>query len=102
MQAHVWLLLLAFAPGTAGAQTLYKCVQGTAVTYSSTACETLGLKSGGEIRDRVTTLPLSSAAQRAPAQTQKPGSVQGKDNEIDLPKASTTKPVNPLVEKLAK
>jgi hypothetical protein len=104
MRHPVWLFFFAILPATAGAQTLYKCLQGTAVTYSSTPCEKLGLKSGGEIQDRVTTLPPSSRAQRQPppASRASPAPTGGKENEIEMPKTSAVKPVNPLIEKLAR
>ena len=36
--------LLLVPPGKASAQTMFKCLKGTAVTYSNTSCEQLGLK----------------------------------------------------------
>ena len=96
------LIVALLCPVAAGAQTMYKCLDGRAVTYSNTPCEKLGLKKAGEVADRVTTLPsLAPAAAKSPstsgAQT---GAVPG--NEVDLPKTSTTRPVNPLIEKLSK
>lgn len=102
------MLVAAAAPRPALAQGVVKCLDGKAVTYSNTPCDKLGLKSAGEVRDRVTTLqmappPAAKGATKgpaAPAAAGKPGTVPG--NEIDLPKTSTVKPVNPLIEKLAK
>ncbi len=97
------MIFLGVVPAISGAQPLYKCVQGTAVTYSSTPCDKLGLNSGVEIRDRVTTLPMGvSAGGKAPPSKQNPAPAGGKENEIDMPKTSAVKPVSPLVEKLAK
>ena len=97
------MIFLGVVPGISGAQPLYKCVQDTAVTYSSTSCEKLGLKSGGEIRDRVTTLPTGvSAGGKVPQSKQNPPPATGKENEIDMPKTSAVKPVAPMIEKLAK
>lgn len=97
----VFLVLL--APGAAGAQTVFKCLDGRSVTYSNTPCEKLGLKTAGEVADRVTTLP---AIRPAPAATKnQPGAAPGNvvsGNEVDMPKTSTIRPVNPLMEKLAK
>jgi len=102
--------LLAVLPGTVHAQAMHKCLKGTAVTYSNTPCDQLGLKSAGLVRDRMTTLPMSSSPQGAQA-TQakgpsggagKPKSAMEKANQIDMPPTSTVKPVNPLIEKLAK
>lgn len=105
MNARICLaaLLVLVGPGTAAAQGIVKCLDGKTVTYSNTPCEKLGLKPAGEVKDRVTTLPMSSPAAAkaltAPAKNQ-PGVAPG--NEIDMPKTSTLKPVNPLIEKLAR
>jgi hypothetical protein len=102
------LLLLCVSvsiPIDATAQSVFKCRQGNAVTYSNTPCEKLGLKSGGEVRDRITTVP-GTKPQSAPAAAHgaggklPPGTIPG--NEIDMPKSSTIKPVNPMIEKLLK
>ncbi|MEI6720091.1 MAG: DUF4124 domain-containing protein [Betaproteobacteria bacterium] len=96
------LIVALLGPGAAGAQTMFKCLDGKSVTYSNTPCEKLGLKKAGEVADRVTTLPsLAPAAAKAPAAKSAPaGAVPG--NEVDLPKTSTTRPVNPPIEKLSK
>ncbi len=99
--------LLLVSPGKANAQTTFKCLKGTAVTYSNTSCEQLGLKSAGPVRDRMTTLPMSSPSQGAQAKGPsggggKPKTAMEKANEIDMPPTSSVKPVNPLMEKLAK
>ncbi len=97
------LIVALLGPGAAGAQTMFKCLDGKSVTYSNTPCEKLGLKKAGEVADRVTTLPspVPAAAAKAPAAKSAPsGAVPG--NEVDLPKTSTTRPVNPLIEKLSK
>ncbi len=90
------------APGNTAAQPVFKCLEGKSVTYSNTPCEKLGLKAAGEVPDRVTTLPSGAPSMAAGAGPAKPpaGAVPG--NEVDLPKTSTTRPVNPLIEKLAK
>jgi hypothetical protein len=94
---------LAGLPDPAGAQPMYKCLQGSAVTYSNTACEQLGLKSAGVVQDRITTMPLGAPVQtKGPSAPGKPQSTAGKENQIDMPKTSAVKPVNPLIEKLAK
>ena len=100
MDARTRLVLIAamLAAAPAGAQSVFKCLDGKSVTYSNTPCEKLGLKSAGEVADRVTTFqaPLAPAAPAKKASPAVPG------NEVDLPKTSTTKPVNPLIEKLSK
>ena len=94
---------LAALPAASEAQPMYKCLQGNAVTYSNTACEQLGLKSAGVVQDRITTMPLGAPAQaKGPSASGKPQSAAGKENEIDLPKTSSVKPVNPLIEKLVR
>lgn len=107
MQIHGLLLLCVSVsiPFGASAQSVFKCRQGNAVTYSNTPCEKLGLKPAGQVRDRITTVP-GTKPQSAPAAPQgasgKPpaGTIPG--NEIDMPKSSTIKPVNPMIEKLLK
>ena len=97
-------LLLAL-PGPSNAQPMFKCLKGTAVTYSNTSCEQLGLKPAGQVRDRVTTLPMGGSAQAkgpAGAGAKQPQSSIAKENQIDMPPTSSIKPVNPLIEKLAK
>lgn len=94
-----------FVPANpATAQPMYKCLKGNAVTYSNTPCDQLGLASGGQVRDRMTTLPsgVPPPPKGAPAAGAKPQPAAGRENEIDMPKTSTTKPVNPMIEKLAK
>jgi hypothetical protein len=96
-------LLALLGPATAGAQTMFKCLDGNSVTYSNTTCEKLGLKAVGEVPDRVTTLPTGApfATTKGPA-AQKPQPGVAPANTVDMPKAATIKPVNPLIEKLAK
>ena len=100
--ASLFVAMLAAAPGLAGAQTMYKCMKGNAVTYTNSSCETLGLKSAGPVRDRMTTLPMGGQAKGAAAPAGKAQSSIAKENQIDMPATSTIKPVNPLIEKLAK
>ena len=96
-------ILMAAASCPAGAQSLYKCVKDKAVTYSSTPCEQLGLRPGGEIQDRVTTMPLGQPGQKTvPVTRPRSGTASGQENEIELPRTSTLRPVSPLIEKLVK
>lgn len=90
-------------PCTAMSQAVFKCLEGRSITYSSTPCAELGLKPGGEIRDRITTVPAvtrPSASSASPLSQKAPAGRT--ENDVDLPKTSTLKPVNPLIEKLAK
>lgn len=101
---EVLLICLGMAmPCTAMGQAVFKCLEGRSITYSSTPCAELGLKPGGEIKDRVTTVP---AVKRQPAADQSPqlqkSPIGRSENDVDLPKTSTLKPVNPLIDKLAK
>ncbi len=90
-----------WGPGAVLAQPVFKCLEGRSITYSSTPCEDLGLRPGGEIKDRVTTVPSVKRPASATALPQKPTSARP-ENDVDLPRPPTVKPVNPLIEKLAK
>jgi len=94
MKSYAWAaILLAASSCPAGAQPLYKCVKGNAVTYSSTPCEQLGLKPGGEIQDRVTTMPLENPSKKTvPARRPTAGQVADQDNEIDMPRSRRSSP----------
>ena len=101
--AIVWIFLAASVPNPVAAQAVFKCLEGRSITYSSTPCEKLGLKQGGEIQDRVTTMP---APKLAPAKEgrgpgKKPSTAKSA-NDVDMPNTSTLKPLNPLSEKLAR
>ena len=83
------------------AQTgLYKCTDGNSITYSSSTCEKIGLKPGGEVRDRLTVIPGGQpAAKSAPTQQK----ADTDDEEQRARKAAATvQPVNPLIQKLLK
>lgn len=90
-------------PCTARSQAVFKCLEGRSVTYSSTPCAELGLKPGGEIRDRVTTVPAVKRPSATDPSTLSQKTQAGRtENEVDMPKTSTLKPINPLIDKLAK
>ena len=65
------------------AQELFKCTDGVSTTYSSTACEKLGLKPSGPIRDRLTVInnnptpqnPSTSGRAQPSGQNQSTGEV---------------------------
>ena len=94
-------------PRMALAQTgLSKCTDGNRITYSSTACETIGLKTAGQIADRLTIIPASDlvppalsgskpAAQQAAAQT-----ASAKTPDMPGSAGSGVLPINPLVQGL--
>ncbi len=84
---------------------LFKCTDGVATTYSSTACETLGLKSSGAIRDRLTVIgngPSPARPDSAKAQpASKPPSTEEEEQRARRA-AAGLKPINPLIDKLLK
>lgn len=96
------LALLLPRPGLA--QTgLSKCTDGNRITYSSTACGTIGLKEAGQINDRLTIIPAMDAlrkpAVKQPAQT---AAVTAAAKEVELPRGANIQPVNPMVQGLLK
>jgi hypothetical protein len=95
--------ILALWSAAGAAQTTYKCTDAQRrITYSSEACDKQGLTDAGKIPDRVTTMPSGPAA--LPTQKLKPPVEMpkaNKDGEVDR-SGATLKPVNPLIEKLAK
>jgi len=107
MPTGLFLVLMLWAAGAA-AQTMYKCVDDRKqVTYSNVTCAKQGLKDAGTVTaDRVTTMPFTAPAKDGPLPTQrlKPPVEMPKDNkdaEVDRAGAQL-RPVNPLIEKLAK
>lgn len=101
--AIVWIFLAAPVPTPVAAQTVFKCLEGRSITYSNTPCEKLGLKQGGEIQDRVTTIPATklAPAKDAGGSGKRPPTAKS-ENDVDMSKSSTLKPLNPLIEKLAR
>lgn len=84
---------------------LFKCTDGVTTTYSSTACEKLGLKSSGAIRDRLTVIGNGPSPVRPePAKAQpasKPPSTEEEEQRARRA-AAGLKPINPLIDKLLK
>ena len=99
----IFVLLVSLFSANAAAQTTYKCLDNSRkITYSNVPCDKQGLKDGGAVADRVTTMPAGPAA--LPTQKLKPPVEMpkaNKDGEVDRSGAQL-KPVNPLIEKLAK
>lgn len=95
------VLLAGFSCQPCLAQTgLYKCTDGSSITYSSSSCDNIGLKSGGEVRDRLTVIP---ATQPVTKPTQPEPKANTEDEEQRARKAATTvQPINPLIQKLLK
>ena len=94
------LALALLLPRAALAQTgLSKCTDGNRITYSSTACETIGLKTAGQIADRLTIIPASDLVPRALSGSQPSANVA----PAQTASAKTPEmPVNPLVQGLLK
>ena len=102
MRAGFFLALMLWAAVSA-AQTTYKCIDGNRrITYSNLPCEKQGLQDAGPIGDRVTSMPFTAP----------PKPVAGALPTVKLPvppaddaqagSGARIKPVNPLIEKLAK
>lgn len=70
----VWFLLLWFwaaaslAQATQTTPTMYKCLDDRRqVTYSNIACDKQGLKDGGPVADRTTSMPFTEPPKAAPS-----------------------------------
>jgi len=90
------------------AQTgLSKCTDGNRITYSSTACDTIGLKVAGQINDRLTIIPamdvLRKPAAVAPAKqpVNQPAQTAAM-KEAEMPRGAGIQPINPMVQGLIK
>jgi len=102
--AALALLLPRFALAEAG---LSKCTDGNRITYSSTACDTIGLRTAGQINDRLTIIPAIDAL-RKPAAT--PPAAQPLNQpaqtaaakEPEMPRGAGSQPLNPMVQGLIK
>ncbi len=71
---------------------LYKCTDGRSTTYSSTACDKLGLRSAGSIRDRLTIIGVGKPVPTLDA-------VAGQGGITDAAEARTLKQADPVPEK---
>ena len=84
---------------------LFKCTDGVSTTYASSACEKLGLKSAGAIRDRLTVVGNGPpAAKPEPAKAQvaaKPPATEQEEQRARRA-AAGLKPINPLIDRLLK
>jgi len=92
------LFMLLPWPGAAQAD-LFKCTDGHATTYSSIACDKLGLKSAGAIRDRLTV--INNAPPAASQEAPKAPAAEG-DEQRTRKAAAAIKPINPLIDRLVK
>ena len=91
------------------AQTMYKCLdEGRRVTYSNVPCDKQGLKDGGAVADRTTTMPLGplpKPAAKPPVSKDAKDAKDAKNSKDDvetIQRGAQIKPVVPLLEKLAK
>lgn len=114
MRVLLLLLLSAWAP-IGAAQTMYKCLDDNRrVTYSNVPCDKQGLKDGGAVADRTTTMPLgplptpAKPAAKAPASRDAKDGTDSKDSKGSRDETESMKrgapltPVVPLLEKLSK
>ena len=109
MQVLLLLLLSAWAP-IGAAQTTYKCLDDNRrVTYSNVPCDKQGLRDGGAVADRTTTMPLgplpkppASAAAKGPASPDAKDAKGSRDEVETIQRGAQIKPVVPLLEKLSK
>jgi hypothetical protein len=103
MRTGLFLALVLWAASSA-AQTMYKCLDANRrVTYSNETCAKQGLTDGGQVADRVTTMPFTQPPK--PAATGALPTVKVPVPPADDARDGSTariKPVNPLIEKLAK
>ena len=92
--------------GPAMAQAeLFKCTDGVSTTYASSACEKLGLKSAGAIRDRLTVVgngPPSAKPGPAKAQVAAKPPATEEEEQRARRAAAGLKPINPLIDRLLK
>jgi hypothetical protein len=112
MRSASFLALMLWAAAAPAQTTMYKCMgERNQVTYSNITCEKQGLKSAGAVTaDRVTTMPsmptqgsgqLPTQRLKPPVEMPKENRADSKDAEVDRAGAQL-RPVNPLIEKLAK
>lgn len=85
-------------PGAAQAEP-YKCTDGHATTYSSTACDKLGLKSAGVIHDRLTV--INNAPPAARPETPKVPAAED-DEQRARRAAAAMQPINQLLDRQLK
>lgn len=96
------LPLQAFAPASVLAQETFKCRdKAGGVVYSNERCEKQGLRDGGPVRERLTTMPATSPTGNPPAA--KGARPARKDEAEDATRTPPRiQPINPLIEKIAK
>ena len=100
---------LVLLPVTGSGDTVYKCTDGKAITYSNTPCEKLDLKSSGVVSDKVSIMPglpaepatrpaADKAGARAPDKAAaKAGGGAGLEADA-VPRPVV--PANPVIDKL--
>lgn len=100
----LFLVLLWIWSANAAAQTMFKCLDDNRrVTYSNVPCDKQGLKDGGAVADRTTTMPLGALPKpAAPAAKDSKDSKASKDDVETIQRGAQIKPVVPLLEKLTK
>src|SRR5262249_13675513 len=93
---RVLLLISCAWPLAAPAQTVFKCLdERQRITYPNVAGDKQGLKDGGQVADRPTTLPLP-AQKPAPTPAAAPKAEPPKDSE-SAPGGAQARPLSPLI-----
>jgi hypothetical protein len=89
-------MVLSLGCAAASAQTTYKCMdERRQVTYSNIPCEKQGLKDGGPVADRTTSMPFTAPP--------KPAAGTLPTVKVPVPADDARiKPASPLIEKLVK
>ena len=83
---------------------MYKCTDAQRrITYSSEACEKLGLKDAGPMADRVTSMPFTEPPKSGARKDAAKAPAAKSQDDAEVSRGGTqVKPVVPLLEKLAK
>jgi hypothetical protein len=90
----VGLLWAASGAAQTAVPTTYKCMdERRQVTYSNIPCEKQGLKDGGPVADRTTSMPFTEPPKKA---------APAKPAAQAEPPTTKLQPVNPLIEKAVK
>jgi len=83
-----------------------KCTDGRQITYTTDPCEKTGLNPAGPIKDAVTVIPLipktqgDSSGKSGKDNGEGNSAFRNNDPDINVHREVTTKPVNPLINKM--
>jgi len=100
---RVLFATLALWAAASTAQTMYKCTDAQRrITYSSEPCDKLGLKDGGPVADRTTSMPFTPPPKPA-ARSDSAKEAPRPKGDADVGRGGTQiTPIVPLLEKLTK